>query len=717
MDRIHLQFRAVIVAALSFVTQAIPAVAQQETNSLAGTVIGPDGSPVKNAVIRGFYVKPGRHAPAPLPGNAVGEFRMERKPAALWLIATASQGRLAGRTEVQADDKTVTVKLSPAATVVGRLIVNDAPLAGAHLACDLMIRGSNSRGGVSTIIFDMATAETMSDGRFVFPGLLVGEQYIFRVKDGGGISVDAKGTTRRDWFPLPPFKVVAPGQIDWGYWELPLPRRVTVTRKGTHFEIDSDQLAAIRFHAKTDLATRISRARDDARLEHRKVMLVLGDPKAEATRSLVTLLDGLVTLLDGLQLADEFEGAWRSVPAALRTKLAQEAGIPKVDVTKEFTRPLGHFQRVPINVKDKAAADRLKKTYSIDASKLILPALAVLADDGSIAEVQSVGPKGDSSQWDAKALRVFLRHHRLPVPDAEELLTAARHRAVLESKCILLQQSDARSYASRLLTRFIHKHHLLFDRDYIYVNIDADRSTKGTEVIERFRKSGASIPWMAVLDAKGSKLSDSDSPAGNIGFPSEPAAINYFVDRMLKTTAQRLTPDELQALRTALSVPQKTDAVEMSEVAVRPPGPPRSRAAKKRGLPRAPIYNPKANAKDDIATALMTAKRENKRVLIEFGANWCGPCFRLYDVLKKNAEVSAILNKGFVLVLVDVDTNQALLERYDEEGEGGGVPFLTVLNADGKVLRNRMKGGLEKESGSEYDIAKVVAFLRQWSSK
>jgi len=29
----------------------------------------------------GFYVKPGRHAPGPLPGNAVGEFRMERKPA------------------------------------------------------------------------------------------------------------------------------------------------------------------------------------------------------------------------------------------------------------------------------------------------------------------------------------------------------------------------------------------------------------------------------------------------------------------------------------------------------------------------------------------------------------------------------------------------------------------------------------------------------------
>ena len=305
----------------------------------------------------------------------------------------------------------------------------------------------------------------------------------------------------------------------------------------------------------------------------------------------------------------------------------------------------------------------------------------------------------------------------MPVPDAEELLTAARHRAVLENKRILLQQSDARSYASRLLTRFVDKHQQLFERDYVYVNLDADRSTQGTEVIAQFRKSGASMPWMAILDAKGNKLSDSDSPAGNIGWPAEPAAINYFVDRILKPTAQRLTPEELQALRAALSVPQQTGAIEMAAVVLPPPAPPRSRAAEKRNMPRAPIYNPQANAKDDIATALATAKKANKRVLIEFGANWCGPCFRLYDVFKKNAEVSAVVNQSFVLVLVDVDTNPALLERYDEQGERGGVPFLTVLNADGKVLRNQRTGELNKKSDSEYDIAKVVAFLREWAAK
>jgi hypothetical protein len=39
---------------------------------------------------------------------------------------------------------------------------------------------------------------------------------------------------------------------------------------------------------------------------------------------------------------------------------------------------------------------------------------------------------------------------------------------------------------------------------------------------------------------------------------------------------------------------------------------------------RPPIYNEKADAKADIAAALKLANRENKRVLLKFGGNWCG---------------------------------------------------------------------------------------------
>lgn len=57
---------------------------------------------------------------------------------------------------------------------------------------------------------------------------------------------------------------------------------------------------------------------------------------------------------------------------------------------------------------------------------------------------------------------------------------------------------------------------------------------------------------MAVLNTDGVKLADSDSPNGNIGFPSEPDAIDYFIDELLNPTATRLTVKELEELRSAL---------------------------------------------------------------------------------------------------------------------------------------------------------------------
>jgi hypothetical protein len=52
--------------------------------------------------------------------------------------------------------------------------------------------------------------------------------------------------------------------------------------------------------------------------------------------------------------------------------------------------------------------------------------------------------------------------------------------------------------------------------------------------------------------ADGVALADSDSPTGNVGFPSEPEAIDYFIDQMLKPTSQRLTAGQLDELRRAL---------------------------------------------------------------------------------------------------------------------------------------------------------------------
>jgi thiol-disulfide isomerase/thioredoxin len=126
-----------------------------------------------------------------------------------------------------------------------------------------------------------------------------------------------------------------------------------------------------------------------------------------------------------------------------------------------------------------------------------------------------------------------------------------------------------------------------------------------------------------------------------------------------------------------------------------------------------PIYNPKADAKAEIKAALERAKREHKRVLLDFGGNWCGWCYLLHDVLTQNERLAALAKNGFVLVLVDIDTNHGLFDQYVPKDSQRGFPFLTVLDADGKLLKNQETDALE--DGMKYDLNKASAFLEQWS--
>jgi thiol-disulfide isomerase/thioredoxin len=131
---------------------------------------------------------------------------------------------------------------------------------------------------------------------------------------------------------------------------------------------------------------------------------------------------------------------------------------------------------------------------------------------------------------------------------------------------------------------------------------------------------------------------------------------------------------------------------------------------------RDPIYDEKADANAQIAAALAKAKTENRRVLIQWGANWCGWCYRLHDHFEKNKDVRRKLLYEYDLVLVDVgkgDKNLDLAKRYGADFMNKGLPFLTVLDGDGKVLANQETGSLETQDAEKpgHDGKKVLAFL------
>jgi thiol:disulfide interchange protein len=129
-----------------------------------------------------------------------------------------------------------------------------------------------------------------------------------------------------------------------------------------------------------------------------------------------------------------------------------------------------------------------------------------------------------------------------------------------------------------------------------------------------------------------------------------------------------------------------------------------------------PVYPNPSNARSDIASALQQAASSHKRVLVEFGANWCTDC-RALDAYLHNVENEDLFSSHFVLVHVNVG-DSGIDHNFDvAEGYGiplkNGVPALAVLDSDGHVLFSQKNG--EFEAMSRMDPKSVNEFLTRWS--
>lgn len=129
---------------------------------------------------------------------------------------------------------------------------------------------------------------------------------------------------------------------------------------------------------------------------------------------------------------------------------------------------------------------------------------------------------------------------------------------------------------------------------------------------------------------------------------------------------------------------------------------------------REPIYDESGNGEKLLADALAAAKQDHKNVLVQFGGNWCGWCYKLHDTLKNDKDLSELLRAEYVLTLIDTRSNEALTKRLAPELRG--VPYLTVLDADGKVIKTQATDPFEID-GNAHDPQKVLAFLKEFKPK
>jgi len=127
--------------------------------------------------------------------------------------------------------------------------------------------------------------------------------------------------------------------------------------------------------------------------------------------------------------------------------------------------------------------------------------------------------------------------------------------------------------------------------------------------------------------------------------------------------------------------------------------------------PNPQLYRSDANAAHDIHEALVIAAKQHKRVLLDFGGNWCLDCHVLDNAFQQ-PRIAPLLNENFVLVHVDVgqyDKNLDLAKKYHADVEKG-VPSLSVLDARGNVLY-ATKDFERARVLSEDD---VIQFLDKW---
>ncbi len=108
--------------------------------------------------------------------------------------------------------------------------------------------------------------------------------------------------------------------------------------------------------------------------------------------------------------------------------------------------------------------------------------------------------------------------------------------------------------------------------------------------------------------------------------------------------------------------------------------------------------SPPAPAQELLDSAVITAKAENKSVLVHFDASWCGWCKRLNSFLH-SPEVGKLIADNYVLVRLTVEESPGKKElenpggaevKSKMGGTGSGLPFYFFLDKEGKKIADSM---------------------------
>jgi len=126
------------------------------------------------------------------------------------------------------------------------------------------------------------------------------------------------------------------------------------------------------------------------------------------------------------------------------------------------------------------------------------------------------------------------------------------------------------------------------------------------------------------------------------------------------------------------------------------------------------FYDPIRNPADDLTQAIVIAQKENKRIMLELGGDWCVWCKYMDEFYKTHPDVLQARVENYVLVKINVSEENANLEFLSQFPEVTGYPHIYILESDGAFLLSKNTADLE-DGGSSYVPEVFMAFLQEWA--